>query len=90
MNTGKANNDQEGGRRTRKAPAQAKGLSLLGADEISQPTALPKIEIDLPYLESLWRRQKGSCALTAAPLELTGAFGCSAQTRSTAYVAACP
>jgi hypothetical protein len=40
MKTGKANNDQEGGRRTRKAPAQAKGLSLLGADEISQPTGV--------------------------------------------------
>lgn len=37
--------------------------------------ALPKIDIDLPYLERLWRRQKGSCALTGAPLELTGAFG---------------
>jgi len=37
--------------------------------------ALPKIDIDLPYLERLWRRQEGSCALTGAPLELSGAFG---------------
>jgi len=37
--------------------------------------ALPKIDIDLPYLERLWRRQKGGCALTGAPLELSGAFG---------------
>jgi hypothetical protein len=39
-----------------------------------RPT-LPKIDIDIPYLERLWRRQKGSCALTGVPLELTGAFG---------------
>src|SRR5690242_9430034 len=37
--------------------------------------ALPKINIDLPYLERLWRRQKGCCALTGAPLEFNGPFG---------------
>jgi hypothetical protein len=37
--------------------------------------ALPKIDIDLPYLERLWRRQGGCCSLTGAPLEARGPFG---------------
>ena len=37
--------------------------------------ALPKIDIDLSYLERLWRRQSGRCALTGAPLQIRGPFG---------------
>ena len=37
--------------------------------------ALPKIDIDLSYLERLWRRQSGRCALTGAPLQTRGPFG---------------
>ncbi|TFV74184.1 hypothetical protein E4K64_19575 [Bradyrhizobium frederickii] len=43
-------------------------------DAANRP-ALPKINIDLPYLKRLWRRQKGCCALTGAPLEFSGPFG---------------